>query len=101
MKTILAILGFILSLFRGGGTRVTLESRSEGSIEAERKRLAKLRSEVKRQKGLLNDVTIKIAKAKAQGHNGYADSLDSVRRLRIKQFNDAKSEYIRQGGRWP
>lgn len=105
MRTILDILVFFgnlfLRLFKGGGTRVTVEARSEGAIESDRKRLEKLRAEVKRRKGMLDEVTVKIARAKSLGLDSYANELDPVRRLRRKQYDDARDEYERAGGRWP
>lgn len=101
IRTILALLGFILQLFKRGGSRVSIETRSESSIDSERKRLEKLRNEVKRTKEQLDEVTIKIARAKSQGLNRYANSLEPARRLRLKQYADARDEYERAGGRWP
>ena len=101
MRAILDILAFFLKLFRGSGTRVTLEARNEDAIERDRKRLEKLRAEVKRREDILNVVTHQIAFYKANANNVAADGLDGARRLRKQQFDDARDEYERAGGRWP
>ena len=98
MRTILDILAFLLRVFRGSGTRVTVEARSESSIEKDRKRLEELRTEVRKRKGMLDEVTIKIARAKSLGLNSYANELDPVRRMRLKQYTDARDEYERAKG---
>lgn len=98
---LLFLVGLFLRLFRGSGTRVTVEARTEDSIESERKRLEKLRAEVQKKKEILDVVTHQIAFYKANGNNTAADGLDESRRMRKQQFDDARAEYERAGGRWP
>lgn len=98
MRAILDILAFLLRVFRGSGTRVTVEARSESAIEKDRKRLEELRAEVIRKKEILDVVTHQIVFYKANGNNVAANGLDSARRLRKQQFDDARDEYKRAKG---
>jgi hypothetical protein len=92
--TILAWLLRLWGFLRGGkGTRIKIDARPEASIEAERKRLEKLKAKIKEIDNELTDVTIRLVKAKALECNSLVARLDDKRQYLMRKLRDAKREY--------
>jgi len=94
--TIISWLLKLVGLFTGGSSsssRIKLDVRSEESIEAERKRLAKLYTRMKEIDNELSDTIRRIVKAKKDGDNTLESRLNGKRDKLFQQFRAAKREY--------
>lgn len=86
--TILKVLVAILGFFRGGkGTRITVEARSEASIEKEQNESEQLHEKLKKKRAELVTLTVDAAVARARGKPD-ADELDGKLRT-LKEEYDA------------
>ena len=92
--TIITWLLKLIGLFKGGSSsRIKLDVRSEKSIEAERKRLDKLYSEMMRIDNDLKVTIHRIVWAKQDGDTALESRLNDKRDMLFRQFRTAKREY--------
>ena len=84
----------LIGLFRGGSSsRITLDVRSESSIEAERKRLNKLWAKMTGIDNEIKDTIHRLVKAKKDGDTTLEGRLNDKRDLLIQQYQEVKRQY--------
>jgi len=84
----------LIGLFRGGSSsRITLDVRSESSIEAERKRLDKLWAKMTGIDNEIKDTIHRLVKAKKDGDTTLEGRLNDKRDLLIQQYQEVKRQY--------
>jgi hypothetical protein len=90
---IISLIWKLIGLFGGKGSRITFEARTEASIEAEQKKLDKLKYNIQEIDDELQKTVIKLVQAKSRDDIAAANRLDDKRQYLMSKLRDAKQRY--------
>ena len=86
------IIEFFGRLFRGLGTRIRFEARSESAIKAERDKIDRLKKKIKEIDFELQKTSIKLVQAKRSDDTAMANRLDDKRLYLMQKLRDCKRQ---------